>query len=212
MSESQSLQPTQSNMDKLKEYCNKLNEEDYTTSLNIANQITQIMSCPAQIQQSTDKLREIYIKNIMKDNWKSLFEEAGKIMVEEKLGFELKENPLCTNFTVAFNGIFQEFDSSKIVIMIGRKNGCDILLGDENLDRMYSRLHLMILRLPSIEKFFIIDLGGIFGFEILDRSNKNAELVKSIFKKRAIATCDINETVITSLNIKLNIMNMNCSY
>jgi hypothetical protein len=146
--------------------------------------------------EETEELRRAYLEIIESDDWKQQMENAA-IQITHDLTKDLQQKPFDnTKFTVAHHGLLYEFDSDvNKFIMIGRKHGCDI---EFNEGPGSSRLHALLMPLPQLGIYLVVDMGGLFGIITEKRSNSNV-CTCSVPKLRNVIVLDWNEISVLKL-------------
>lgn len=167
--------------------------------------------------EAVDDMRKTYLqifeahesdKTKSENWWIEQFNKIGRIYIADYLSHTLSLD-VNSEEKVSFATKGQYFEyNNEDVILVGRYNGCSIMLPTNDLST--SRLHAMIFIFPRKGEIIVADVGSYSGIKTISRSS-NKKLESSVPSKRQFLVFDMDEHVILQLgNVKFAINPKTC--
>jgi hypothetical protein len=157
------------------------------------------------LRQTYEEVFDEYEKLLKNDDeikitsewWIKQFRDSGDLLVKkfkESVDDQEKSEQELKPVIIGYGDKLFEFDpTNKSTIMVGRKDGCDILFSSVS---GCSRMHAIIYFIPELNKIVVADMGSLMGIKTIQRSNTNKVVEHSTMINRKLIIFDYDESAI----------------
>lgn len=148
------------------------------------------------IDREQQNMRQIYEQRIEQPDWKEFFCEVGEALLAEYKRNNRADFPIDISEEkgIYYGDQFFQFPICQRVVLIGRKEGVDILIPRNGI----SRLHLILFQLPEFNMKIIVDVGSLRGLKTVCRAERK-QLVHSKPHERNVLVFGWSEPVVIQL-------------